>query len=1469
MMVWHRMITRLTNDSRRSTRRRRRPLRLESMERRELLANDLAAISGFTFEDQNSNGTQDASEPVLQNVPVTLIEDTDGNGVFSNPLNDPLNGPDQLVGTVNSGPNVVNTVAGAYRFENLDGPDADSGPGKDPLFNGIYFVVQGAVPGRPDMIIPGPQMVTVTDDTGVTQQLIDDFTTVDGDGQTVTGLTGTLSESSAAANVVGQERDIRLTIVSNTETDPLLGTVALGVSTANGQLSLSTPLSAVAQALVQYDGVDADGAAITLQPTGLNGVDLDDSDPAAGLEVMIQSETVIAGGLQIRIFTDATNFSIADIDLDGTNVEQTVFVPFSAFVQGGAGPADFSNVGAIEAEIDPTVTNPDTPGLDFSVSVVNSLRSNESTVNLANIQPISLGGQIFVDNSAAGQNDGIRQSTEPGIVGVTVDLYELTNPTDVFPTNATFVTTTDTVAAGLYTFAGLLPGNYAAVIPATEFGSGQILFGFGNSTGNDPPTDPDDDIDNDDEGVVLANGDVRSGTIVLASNTEPTNDGDPPNQPDNDPNTNTTLDFGFFPQVDLSVTKTFNASASDLVNDLVVFDIVVQNAQPAGVNILDATNVTFTDTLPVGLENPQITGAAINPNDVTIVNQDVTVDLGTLLVGGSVSFQLTADISAGRTDDVTNTAVVSTLDQVDIDPANDTDDALVDVLSADLAITKIGDPTPVNAGAQLTYTITVDNNGPNDATGVVVTDTLPAGVTFNAADSVGTITENPAGSGQLQIFLGNILNGASASATIVVDVEDNAASPLTNDASVVADSPNDPDLVNNDTSTNNGTVTTPVERLVDVTLTKSVPTPADVIAGGTFTYDVTVANLGPSEARNVVVTDVLDSELTFVSFDPGTSGVTRDPADNVNLSFDVGTLPAGVANTVTFSFDVSLASSATGTIENTSNITTTDNEPIVNNATNESTVSSPINRDVDLAIVKAVNLATAIPGASLDQPPNDPDPRLIYTVDIINNGVSDAFNVIATDDLSENIPVDRLVNVSVASGTGTTSFDTVTDIASVDFGTIPAGESRQFTITADIAAQATGTIDNDAIVDADDTNPVPSNTVTTTLTPNFDLTIDKTRVGNASIGPNDEVTFNLVVSHDTAGNETSPSTATGVIISDDLPADLTFVAATFNGSAITLTPDANGDVVFPAFDLNPGDTRTATIVARAGAAANGLLTNNTSITTDTGETDTTNNSDSDTVTVDPVVDVTIAKSVSALNAQAGNSLTYTITATNDGPSIADNVTIIDSLPAGVTFSSGSGPNGEVLSANNGVVTFNGGTLANTATFTITINGTVAAGTSGVQVNSASVSTSTNESNANNNTATAQTDIDPMTSSIAGTIYVDANNNGVLDSGELPIAGVTLTLNGTDTLGNTVSATATTLADGSYLFGGLAAGTYSVTETQPPGFRDGQETAGTGANATVADDVFTQLGLGVATNADGFNFGELNEPLSKRRFLASS
>lgn len=104
--------------------------------------------------------------------------------------------------------------------------------------------------------------------------------------------------------------------------------------------------------------------------------------------------------------------------------------------------------------------------------------------------------------------------------------------------------------------------------------------------------------------------------------------------------------------------------------------------------------------------------------------------------------------------------------------------------------------------------------------------------------------------------------------------------------------------------------------------------------------------------------------------------------------------------------------------------------------------------------------------------------------------------------------------------------------------------------------------------------------------------------------------------------------------------------------------------------------------------------------------------------------------------------------------------------------------------------------------------------------------------------------------IAGSVYHDADNDGVQDGGETGIAGVTVDLSGTAT------ATTTTDINGDYSFTGLAAGTYTVTETQPGTHLDGKEAAGTPAGNITVNDVISAITLTAGQNGSDYDFGEL-------------
>ncbi|HLN27115.1 MAG TPA: SdrD B-like domain-containing protein [Gemmataceae bacterium] len=119
-------------------------------------------------------------------------------------------------------------------------------------------------------------------------------------------------------------------------------------------------------------------------------------------------------------------------------------------------------------------------------------------------------------------------------------------------------------------------------------------------------------------------------------------------------------------------------------------------------------------------------------------------------------------------------------------------------------------------------------------------------------------------------------------------------------------------------------------------------------------------------------------------------------------------------------------------------------------------------------------------------------------------------------------------------------------------------------------------------------------------------------------------------------------------------------------------------------------------------------------------------------------------------------------------------------------------------------------------------------------------------------------------SLSGFVYVDANDNGVKDSGEAPIAGATVTLTGTNDLGAVVNTTQTTASDGSYDFTNLRPGSYTIILTQPTSYLQGKEAVGS-AGGTVGNNQFSAITLGAGITGTNYDFGELS-PASVSGFV---
>jgi hypothetical protein len=119
---------------------------------------------------------------------------------------------------------------------------------------------------------------------------------------------------------------------------------------------------------------------------------------------------------------------------------------------------------------------------------------------------------------------------------------------------------------------------------------------------------------------------------------------------------------------------------------------------------------------------------------------------------------------------------------------------------------------------------------------------------------------------------------------------------------------------------------------------------------------------------------------------------------------------------------------------------------------------------------------------------------------------------------------------------------------------------------------------------------------------------------------------------------------------------------------------------------------------------------------------------------------------------------------------------------------------------------------------------------------------------------------PPSGSLSGFVYLDNNLNSTRDDSDSGIAGVLVTLTGTDDLGNAVQVTLTTDVNGFYSFTGLRAGTYSLVKTPPSGYTDEASNVGTvggnGDGTTLSPNAIAQIVLGAGQNGLNYNFAEL-------------
>ncbi len=312
--------------------------------------------------------------------------------------------------------------------------------------------------------------------------------------------------------------------------------------------------------------------------------------------------------------------------------------------------------------------------------------------------------------------------------------------------------------------------------------------------------------------------------------------------------------------IDLALTTTESANvivAGGGTN--LTYTVIVSNiGLTAATGIVIAEDLTFPQGVSI---------VSITPNLGTFdpaLNPDGNWSIASLAPGSSatLTFVLAVDASAPEGTDVIGThASVARSNENAINPANDVSTEATSIdRQIDLQISKTDNVTTVTPGGALSYAVNFANNGPSNATGVVVTEVLPAGTAFNATASTGTWMEGPAGT--FKLLVGNLAAGANGSATFAVTATNPAPGGLDNVTNTAVIS--DDGTAGADANPGNNTATDidALDALPDLQVSV-VDDPVVTKRGDTVRYIVSFINVGNQDATNVFLTMTLPANTTF------------------------------------------------------------------------------------------------------------------------------------------------------------------------------------------------------------------------------------------------------------------------------------------------------------------------------------------------------------------------------------------------------------------------------------------------------------------------------------------------------------------------------------------------------------------------------------------------------------------------------
>ena len=407
-------------------------------------------------------------------------------------------------------------------------------------------------------------------------------------------------------------------------------------------------------------------------------------------------------------------------------------------------------------------------------------------------------------------------------------------------------------------------------------------------------------------------------------------------------------------------------------------------------NSLNPANDVFNGSITVGpTDGGTATGYTATDSPGVVGGLDLdTFDLSSRVSSGTTSLTATVDSATGELLVLYSAVLMAT------------------TTTADLSVTKSAPATQQGAGT-LTYSITASNAGPDEAYNVVVSDPLPAGVTFVSASAGGSYD---AATRQVTWTTGKFLANTSQSYTVTVTVP-NAAATYQNTVSVSSGS-FDPVSANN--SATASTVVTPTP---DLSLTKSGPQYArpstlantDPAAGPVgpatdsfISYTLTVSTAIANATGTTTVTDTLPTGLSWAG---GAANYTAGPGTwscTVSGQTITCTTPdpivVGTPQTITLqNVRVGPGTAAGATFTNTATVSNPNEAAADNNAGNTGTATTR------LILTQVSKQVRTLPGGAFGTNASvRPGDLLEYCIDTRNLGGADLANYVLSDTLNSN-----------------------------------------------------------------------------------------------------------------------------------------------------------------------------------------------------------------------------------------------------------------------------------------------------------------------------------------------------------------------------------------------------------------------------------------------------------------------------------